>query len=64
MYVLHDLACVHSILFLKNPIPLTTTTIYTNKTIDETSTINNNLDSKLLDTIDQIEKNVSDITNV
>jgi hypothetical protein len=50
------------ILFLK--IPLTTTTIHTNKTIDETSIINNNLDSKLLDIIDQIEEDAIDITNV
>jgi hypothetical protein len=44
------------ILFLK--IPLTTTTIHTNKTIDD------NLDSKLLDINDQIEENAIDITNV
>jgi hypothetical protein len=63
MYVLHDLACVHSIFFL-NPITLTTTTIYTNKTINETSIINNKLDSKLLDIVDQIEEDAIDITNV
>jgi hypothetical protein len=50
--------------FKKNPIPLTTTIVHTNKTIDETSIINNNVDSKLLDTIDQIEKDAIDITNV
>jgi hypothetical protein len=50
--------------FKKNPIPLTTTTIYTNKTIDETSIINNKLDLKLLDTFDQIEEDAVDITNV
>jgi hypothetical protein len=51
--------------YLKNnPIPLITTTIHTNKTINETSIINNNVDSKLLDTIDQIEEDAIDITNV
>jgi hypothetical protein len=63
MYVLHDLTCVHSIV-RKILIPLTTTTIHTNKTIDETSIINNNVDSKLLDTIDQIEEDAIDINNV
>lgn len=55
--------CVCILFFFKNPIPLTTI-IHTNKTIDETSIINNNVDSELLDTINRIEEHPIDITNV